>query len=210
MTLDELLQKIGIETDKKDVAQKAFKEFLDGSYVPKARFNEVNEEKKTLQNTVKDRDTQLEKLKNSKGDVDALKAQIKQLQEANKTEKEAADAKLKDLRLTSAIQLAIAGSAQDADIVAGLFDKSKLILGDDGKITGLDEQLKTLKESKPFLFKETTNAKNKTQYTPNGGSGNQTKNPFAKDTFNLTEQGRMLRENPEQARAMAAEAGVTI
>lgn len=36
MTLDELLQKIGIANDKKEVAQKVFKEFLDGSYVPKA------------------------------------------------------------------------------------------------------------------------------------------------------------------------------
>lgn len=29
-----------------------------------------------------------------------------------------------------------------------------MILGDDGKITGLDEQVKALKESKPFLFKQ--------------------------------------------------------
>lgn len=210
MNLDELLQAIGIADDKKEAAKKAFNEFLDGAYVPKARFNEVNEEKKTMQQTVKDRDAQLEKLKNSKGDVEALKTQIKELQETNKTEKEAAEAKLKDVRLTSAIQLAIAGTAQDADIVAGLFDKGKLILGDDGKITGLDEQLKTLKESKPFLFKDSNDTKNKQQYTPNGGSGKQTQNPFAADTFNLTEQGRLLRENPEQARAMAAEAGVTI
>ena len=36
------------------------------------------------------------------------------------------------------------------------------------------------------------------------------KNPFAKETFNLTEQGKLYRENPEQARALAAAAGVTI
>lgn len=209
MTLDELLQKIGIANDKKEVAQKVFKEFLDGSYVPKARFNEVNEEKKTLQNTVKDRDTQLEKLKNSKGDVDALKAQIKQLQDTNKAEKEKNDAAMKDLKLTSAIRVAIAGSAQDVDIVSGLFDKSKLILGDDGKITGLDEQLKALKDSKSFLFKDDS-CKKKPKYEPNGGSGGSTTNPFAKDTFNLTEQGKLFQENPEQARALAAEAGVTI
>ena len=33
-------------------------------------------------------------------------------------------------------------------------DRKKLILGDDGKVTGLDEQIKSLKESKPFLFKQ--------------------------------------------------------
>lgn len=50
--------------------------------------------------------------------------------------------------------MAISASAQDSDLVAGLMDRSKLILGEDGKVTGLDEQVKSLKESKPFLFKQ--------------------------------------------------------
>ena len=50
--------------------------------------------------------------------------------------------------------MSVAATAQDSDLVAGLVDRSKLILSDDGKITGLEEQLKTIKESKPFLFKQ--------------------------------------------------------
>ena len=46
-------------------------------------------------------------------------------------------------------------------------------------------------------------------YEPNKG-GNPTKNPFAKETFNLTEQGKMFKENPAQAKELAAAAGVTI
>ena len=42
------------------------------------------------------------------------------------------------------------------------------------------------------------------------GNGGGTSNPFAKDTFNLTEQGRLLKENPAQAKEMAALAGVTL
>ena len=61
---------------------------------------------------------------------------------------------MKDLKLSTAIKLALGDSAQDADLVAGLFDKSKLIMSDDGKITGLDEQMKALKKEKAFLFKE--------------------------------------------------------
>lgn len=38
-----------------------------------------------------------------------------------------------------------------------------------------------------------------------GGGGGQT-NPWKKDTFNLTEQGRLLRENPELAKQMMAQA----
>lgn len=63
------------------------------------------------------------------------------------------DEKFKEMQISNAIKLAVSDKAQDADLVAGLFDKSKLILGDDGKVTGLDEQLKTLQESKAFLFK---------------------------------------------------------
>ncbi|MGI6302244.1 MAG: phage scaffolding protein [Verrucomicrobiota bacterium] len=56
--------------------------------------------------------------------------------------------------LTNAIKLAIAGKVHDEGLVTSLFDKSKLILSEDGKIAGLDEQLKNLNDTKKFLFKE--------------------------------------------------------
>jgi len=208
MTIDELVQKLGIADDKKEEASQTLHDYLDGNYVTKSRFNEVNEEKKTLKATVAERDKQLETLKNSKGDTEALKAQIKQLQTENNQAKEKYEDQMKNLRLTTAIQLAIGDSAQDVGIVSGLFDRDKLILGEDGKVTGLDEQLKALKESKPFLFK--TALGNPPKYNPNGGGGNNMNNPFAKETFNMTEQGKLLRENPEQAKALAAAAGVTL
>lgn len=207
MNQEELFAELGIAADKKEAAKKALTAFLDGVYVPKSRFNEVNEEKKTLTATVADRDKQLETLKKSTGDLDALKNQIKSLQNANKKAQEEADAKMKELRINDAIKLAIVDKAQDVDIVSSLFDKTKLILGDDGKITGLDEQLKELQKNKAFLFKQ---AGPNPKYDPKGGNGNPSINPFAKDTFNLTEQGRLLRENPEQAKAFAQAAGVTI
>lgn len=37
-----------------------------------------------------------------------------------------------------------------------------------------------------------------------GGATNNTVNPFSKDTLNLTEQGRLLREDPEKAKALQA------
>lgn len=208
MTIEELIQKLGIADDKREEASKTLHDYLDGNYVTKSRFNEVNEEKKTLKTTVAERDKQLETLKNSKGDTEALKAQIKQLQTENNQAKEKYEDQMKNLRLTTAIQLAIGDSAQDVGIVSGLFDRDKLILGEDGKVTGLDEQLKALKESKPFLFK--TAPSNPPKYNPNGGGGNNMNNPFAKETFNMTEQGKLLRENPEQAKALAAAAGVTL
>lgn len=207
MTLEEFVKGLGLADDKQAESVASLKKLLDGEFVTKARFNELNEEKKTLITQLADRDKQLETLKNSKGDADAFKAEIKKLQESNATEKAEHEAKVKELQFNNAIKLAITDKAQDVDIVSGLFNKTKLILGEDGKVTGLDEQIKTLQESKPFLFKPDAKAPN---YNPNGGKGGTAANPFAKENVNLTEQARLFKENPEQARALAQAAGVNI
>jgi urease gamma subunit len=136
--------------------------------VPKDKFNEVSEAKKQLETDIKSRDTQLEDLKNSAGDNEALKTQIATLQSDNQTKVSEYQQKIKDLTVTNAIKLAIAEKAQDVDLVSGLFDKSKLILGEDNKVTGLEEQLKVLQEEKSFLFKT---GEKKINYNPTGGEG---------------------------------------
>lgn len=90
----------------------------------------------------------------SAGDNEALKQQIADLQEQNRQKDTEHQNELKALKLTNAIKMAISSTAQDSDLVAGLVDRNKLILGEDGKVTGLEEQVKALKESKPFLFKQ--------------------------------------------------------
>lgn len=207
MTIAELVKTLGVPDDKAQDAENKVKAYLDGDYVTKARFNEVNESKKNLSGQIAERDKQLTELKKSAGANDELKKQIEALQKANKDQKAAFDEQTRTLRMDTAIKLAIADSAQDADIVSGLIDKNKLILGEDGKVTGLTEQVEALKKDKAFLFKTSNPSP---QYHPNGGGNPPAANPFKKETFNLTEQGRLLRSNPEQARAMAAEAGVTI
>lgn len=144
---------LGIDEKLAEKAAEESKKELSG-YVPKSRFDEVNEAKKQLETSANDYKTQLEALKTSAGDNETLKQQIAELQAQNQQKDTEYQERLKDLQLTNAIKLAIAESAQDCDLVAGLVDKTKLILGDDGKVTGLDEQVKSLKESKGFLFKE--------------------------------------------------------
>ena len=120
--------------------------------VPKDTYNALAGTKKKLEDDISERDRQLEELK--KVDADGLKAEIERLQGENKAAKEKYEAELKDLQLSSAIKLAVAGKVHDEDLVSGLVDKSKLIIGEDGKVVGLDEQITSLKESKGFLFKE--------------------------------------------------------
>ena len=175
------------------------------TYVTKADYDKEVETKKQLETDIKTRDKQLEELK--KVDAAGLQKKIEELQETNKTTKTEYETKLKDLQLAGAIKLAIADKAHDTELVAGLFDKTKLILSADGKVTGLDEQVRTLQESKAFLFKPAAGAGS---YDPAAGQGGVGANPFAKETFNLTEQGKLFKTNPAQAKAMAAAAGVII
>lgn len=142
---------LGISAELAEKAANASAEELKG-YIPKSRFDEVNEEKKNLQTAKKKAEDDLEALKKTAGDNEALTKQITELQDAAKQKDTEYAEQIKAMKLTNAIRLGIT-DAQDVDLVTGLIDQKKLILGDDGKITGLDEQLKTLRESKPFLFK---------------------------------------------------------
>lgn len=120
--------------------------------VPKVAYNSLAEAKKQLEKEVSTRGKQIEDLK--KADAAGLQATIEKLRKENKEIKIRYEADMRELTLANAIKLAIADEAQDVDLVAGLIDKVKLVFGDNGKITGLDQQIKGLKKSKSFLFKE--------------------------------------------------------
>ena len=126
---------------------------LEG-YVPKEQLESANTEKKHLQDDIKARDDQLEELRKSSGDNAELKKQIEELQKANRADAEKHAGEMKELRLTSAIKLAVAGKVHDEDMAAALFDRTRLVLAEDGKVAGLEEQLKAIRESKGFLFKD--------------------------------------------------------
>lgn len=172
--------------------------------VPKETFNDINGQLKKAKEIITERDGQIEKLKGV--DTTKLTETIEQLKKDNKTAAEKYEEDLKELKLTTAIKLALSGKAQDETIVASLIDKTKLVVMDD-KILGLDEQVETLKKDKAFLFKSD---QIKPGYDPKGGKPPVGSNPFAKDTFNLTEQGKLMKENPAQAKEMAAAAGITL
>ena len=142
---------LGISEELAEKAATASAEELKG-YIPKARFAEVNEEKKNLQTAKKKAEDDLEELKKTAGDNEALTQQISDLQAAAKQKDTKYAEQIRTMKLTNAVRLGIT-DAQDADLVASLVDQKKLILSDDGKVTGLEEQLKALRESKPFLFK---------------------------------------------------------
>lgn len=147
----------------------------NGKDVNKAKsdYDQVKKERDQIQSQLDERDQQLTDLKASAGDNAALQQQIADLQAANKQKDEEHKAEIKNLKLDAAIRSAIGDSAQDADLVSGLIDRTKLLLADDGKVTGLAEQVKALKESKGFLFKQTTDPEPAPGFRPVGASPQQ-------------------------------------
>jgi len=147
---------LGFTEEQADKAATASQEELKG-FVPKTRFDEVNEAKKTAEKDVADRDKQIDDLSKTAGLSEDLKKQIETLKTENQTAKEKYESDLQEVKISNAISAALAGKVHNEKVVTGLIDKTKLVLGDDGKIVGLDEQLTGLKTSDAYLFKEEEN-----------------------------------------------------
>ncbi|USK43541.1 phage scaffolding protein [Cytobacillus oceanisediminis] len=124
----------------------------DGNWFPKEKFDQVNNDNKDLKKQIKDRDDQLSDLKTKAAGNEDLTKQINDLTELNK--KTAADyqAKLDQQAFDFALKDALSGAkAKNPKAVEALLNKEAIKLDGD-KLLGLEEQLKTIKESDSYLF----------------------------------------------------------
>lgn len=133
-------------------------ESLNGSFVTKARFNEVNEELKTAKTTITERDNQLETLRKSGSDATALQAQITQLQADNTAKDQAHAAEIKKIKIDNAVDKALMDAkainpATVKPLLAAFLEKADL--DEDGTIRGLSDEIGKLvkTEGTSFLFK---------------------------------------------------------
>jgi predicted RNase H-like nuclease (RuvC/YqgF family) len=203
--LKELLKKAGIPEDKLDSVIAEVNKTLPLYFVPKDKYNEAAEAKKKLEADIQERDNQLEQLKNVAGNSEELKKQIEQLQAENKKASEEWQAKMAQMQLDFTIEKALAAAkAKNIKAVKALLDMDKVKLDGD-QLLGIDEQLKALQQSDPYLFGESGKVGSGTN-PPGAGTGEV--NPWKKDSWNLTQQGKILREDPAKATRMKAEAGV--
>lgn len=176
----------------------------DGNWVPKEKFDAVNEEKNQYKGQVDDLNKQLgglqKQLKDNEGATQTIEDLKKQIDDK--------ETELANTRKVNAIKFeALKAGPNDVEDILPFIKHDTIKVKEDGSIEGLEDQIKTLKEKKPYLFKE---------QDPDGTGGSKgnrskdkkqtTKNPWAKDSFNLTEQGRILKEDPELAKTLMAQA----
>lgn len=172
---------------------------LDGNFVTKARFNEVNEENKTLKQSVADRDKQLEDLKKSSGDNAELKKQIETLQQQNADQKKAHDAEMAQLKLDNAIDAALtAAGAKNIKAVRAMIDTSKMKLGEDGTVEGLPDAIKAVQKSDSYMF-NTVQQKQQTFKGFQPGASGEVKPGTEVDTSKMTysELAAYMAANPD-------------
>ncbi len=173
--------KLGLSEEQAAECEKASKEELKG-FIPKKRFDDVNEAKKQLEETVKTRDKQLEELKGV--DAEGLKATIEKLQNENKENKNKYEAELKQIQLDNAIDKALIGAkAKNVKAVKALLDLESIEL-DGEKLKGLDKQINKIKESDEFLFDIEENQSQPPKGTKPGEGKGGTPNNLTKEDFN--------------------------
>ena len=204
--LKEILKKAGIEEGKLDGLIAEINKQWALHFVPKREYNEVAEAKKKLETDIQERDKQLEELKKSVGSNEELKKQIEALQAENKKAAEQWQAKMAQMQLDFAVERALdSAKARNPKAVKALLDMEKVKL-DGEQLLGLDDQLRAIKESDPYLFGDANNKVGSGTNPP--GADNAEPNPWKKDSWNLTMQGKILREDPAKATRMKAEAGI--
>lgn len=120
-------------------------------FIPKARFDEVNEAKKNAEALVKERDSQLTELKKTAGASEELLKKIGELEASNKEAAKAYEERIKDMTLDAAIKEKLTGT-QYADLLLPKVDRSKLSIAADGTVTGLDDQITGIKTQYKDLF----------------------------------------------------------
>jgi predicted nuclease with TOPRIM domain len=125
------------------------------SYIPKARFDQVNESRKRLEQELKEQALQLKVLSEKLKEQEALTLELAELKKAYQKAQDRYQADLQQLRLGMALKLALEKKVHDVDLVGSLLDQSRIEIDARGNIrSGLDEQLAALKVSKAFLFRE--------------------------------------------------------
>lgn len=157
------LKELGLKEDQIDKIMA-----LNGADIEKAKGTaaEANEQITALKNQLGERDKDLKKLKGQAKDSEELTNQIKGLQDKYNKDTEALKAQLQQGKLNFSVERSLnKAGVRNVKAIKGLLDMNTIKLDKDGQLSGLDEQVQSIKKSDPYLFNEG----NKQNYKPSNG-----------------------------------------
>lgn len=190
--------------DKKDYVR--YVDLSEGNYVSKERYSGAVSEKEGLEGQITTLNKTIADLKKNNADNEGLQNTIADLQKDLKKQQKANETIIRTNALKE--KLSSEGVLDPEYLIYKAGGLDKFTFDKENKPVGVSDVVKPYKEDSTMvhLFKQDT----KPPYHPKSGEGGGASNPFAKETFDMTKQSEMFRENPEQARALAAAAGVEL
>lgn len=199
MTLLEILKDQELNEEQIQAVQNSMKEnkiYTTSLENVDERYNKLKTQKTELEVQITERDKQLKDLSKNNIDNEELTKQIEQLQLSNKQTKDDYENKIASIQFNYALEGALTSAkCKNNKALKALLDMNN-IKYQEGKIEGLDTQLEGLRKDASYLF-EAEQTQGGSGFNPGGEPG--FKNPFSKEHFNLTEQAKLLKENPSLA-----------
>lgn len=133
----------------------------------KQQVESLTTENSGLKEQMSQRDKDLKSLKKTAADSEELTTKLNDLQTQYDTDTENLNKQLATTKLNAALVTGLAGcGARDIHDLQKFLNTDDLKLSDDGKVVGLDDQVKALRDSKPYLF----TGEPKSHYEPNEGN----------------------------------------
>lgn len=150
----EFLKELGLSDEQIDKIMAEHGRTVNSMKDELEKAKELEQQIQSLQEQLQQRDQQLEELKTKATGNEELQKQIQQLQEQNKQIQQEYEQKMQKQAFDFALERALASAkARNPKAVKALLDTEAIKLDGD-KLLGLEEQLKRLKESDPYMFEE--------------------------------------------------------
>lgn len=180
---------------------------INGADIQKAKsdYEELTEKNKSLEEQISQRDKDLKDLQAQAKDNEDLSSKYKELQDKYKADKDNFDKQIQTMKFNSAVDKALSDSGvRNIKTIKGLLNNDNIKLSDDGTLSGLDDQIKSIKKSDPYLFNEGQ----KQQYEPSNGKPVKTTKKL--NDMNLIERAELKQDNPEAYKQLVSDAGYKV
>lgn len=199
----EQLKELGLNDEQIEAVMRTYGQSVNDIKEKADKVDGLESQIEDLQGQIQDRDTQLTDLKEEVKDNEKLTNRIIDLEQENEDVTNKFKDKLQKQSFDFALEKELGkAGAKSPKAVKALLDTESIKL-DGETLLGLDDQLKSLQESDGYLFGEDEPAGLKGRKPHESGQNPPgVKNPWSKEHFNLTEQGRLLKEDPELAKQL--------
>lgn len=129
----------------------------DGNFISKQKFDEANEQRKQYKKMLDERDVQLKELSEKAKGNEELTVKIKELEELNKNTSKEFEEKLQKQAFEFSLEKVLTNAnAKNSKAIKALLDLEKIKLNGEN-LEGLEDQLRSIKETDPYLFGEEAN-----------------------------------------------------